>query len=101
MAKSATAKKAAKPAKKAAKAKVGTNGAKKTVAAKATKKSTIPVEDVVKMMQRKDGVTLGQMQEAGFWQPAIAAFKAALRRDLKPKKVKEKGAPTVYSCAKG
>lgn len=74
--------------------------ATKKAAAKPNPKTTCEVDDVIKLMQRKDGATIADFHEAGYWQPAIAAFKAAERRELKPKKIKKEGEVTRYYASK-
>jgi hypothetical protein len=94
-----------KPAKKkvAKKAAKGKAAAKKT--AKKTKKTAgktradSNMEALVKLMQRKSGVTLPDLKAAGLTAAADTVVKAAERRGLKVKKRKEEGKRhTIYQA---
>lgn len=87
-----------KVAKKAAK-KAVKKVAKKKAAGDLPKWATMKspsIDDVVKLMRRKDGATIDEMHEIGFKQPAQAAVKAAKRKGFKTSQKKAEGEFTRY-----
>jgi hypothetical protein len=80
--------KMAKTAKKTA-----TKTTKKPVAKKAT---SVGVDVAIKLMQRKQGATCADLNEANFLRPAMAAIKAAEARGLKVRHPKKDGERITY-----
>lgn len=75
--------------------------AKKAVAKKVTAKAgkSVGVDVAIKLMQRKQGATRADLNEANFLRPAMAAIKAAEARGLKTRIAKKDGERTVYHVA--
>jgi hypothetical protein len=71
---------------------------KKAVAKKAAKKAATgcDIETALKLMQRKQGATRADLNEADFRRPAIAAINSAKARGLKTKVIKKDGARAIY-----
>jgi hypothetical protein len=83
--------------------------AKKTTAKKATAKKAVAksrtsgkatasagVDVAIKLMQRKQGCTRKDLNEANFLRPAMAAIKAAAARGLKVRHPKKDGERITY-----
>jgi hypothetical protein len=75
----------------------------KKVPAKAAKKATAKkagtgagVDVAIKLMQRKQGATRADLNEANFLRPAMAAIKAAEARGLKVRHPKKDGERITY-----
>jgi hypothetical protein len=83
--------KMAKTAKKTA-----TKTAKKPVAKVAKKAASAGVDVAIKLMQRKQGATRADLNEANFLRPAMAAIKAAEARGLKVRHPKKDGERITY-----
>jgi hypothetical protein len=73
--------------------KTATKTTKKPVAKKAT---SVGVDVAIKLMQRKQGATRADLNEANFLRPAMAAIKAAEARGLKVRHPKKDGERITY-----
>jgi hypothetical protein len=58
------------------------------------------IDTAIKLLQRKDGATRADLNEADFRQSSMAAIKSAQRRDLKTRVVKKDGERTRYYASR-